>query len=41
MSLLKEDPFALEGVFAENELLEWLVEGVNPDLLATDFPPPH
>jgi hypothetical protein len=25
-------------VFANCELLEWLIEGVNPDLLASDFP---
>jgi uncharacterized protein len=37
MSYLKQDPFALEGVFADYELLEWLIEGVNPDLLASDF----
>jgi uncharacterized protein YciI len=38
MSYLKQDPFAVEGVFADYELLEWLIEGVNPDLLASDFP---
>jgi len=27
----------VEGVFADYELFEWLIEGVNPDLLATDF----
>ena len=37
MSYLKQDPFAVEGVFADYELLEWLIEGVNPDLLASDF----
>jgi len=37
MSYLKQDPFAVEGVFAEYELLEWLIEGVNADLLASDF----
>jgi uncharacterized protein YciI len=37
LSCLKQDPFALEGVFADNELLEWLIEGVNPDLLTSDF----
>jgi uncharacterized protein YciI len=37
MSYLKQDPFALEGVFAHCELLEWLIEGVNPDLLTVDF----
>jgi len=38
ISHLKQDPFAVEGVFADYELLEWLIEGVNPDLLASDFP---
>ena len=38
MSYLEQDPFALEGVFADYELLEWLIEGVNPDLLVGDFP---
>ena len=38
MFYLKQDPFAVEGVFAGYELLEWLIEGVNPDLLASDFP---
>ena len=28
---------AVEGVFADFELLEWVIEGVNPDLLASDF----
>jgi hypothetical protein len=37
MSYLKQDPYAVEGVFADYELLEWLIEGVNPDLLASDF----
>jgi multidrug resistance efflux pump len=37
MAFLNRDPFAQEGVFADCELLEWLVEGVNPDLLASDF----
>lgn len=36
-SYLKQDPFALEGMFADYELLEWLIEGVNPDLLPSDF----
>ena len=36
MSYLEQDPFALEGVFAEYELLEWLIEGVNSELLASD-----
>jgi uncharacterized protein YciI len=35
VSNLKLDPFALEGVFADCELLEWLIEGLNPDLLAS------
>jgi len=37
MSYLEQDPFAVEGVFADCEFLEWLIEGVNPDLLASDF----
>jgi uncharacterized protein YciI len=37
ISYLKQDPFALECVFADYELFEWLIEGVNPDLLASDF----
>ena len=37
ISYLNQDPFALEGVFADYELLEWIIEGVNPDLLASDF----
>jgi uncharacterized protein YciI len=37
LSYLDQDPFAVEGIFAETELLEWLIEGVNPDLLASDF----
>jgi uncharacterized protein YciI len=37
LSYLSQDPFALEGVFADCELLEWLIEGVNPDLLTVDF----
>ena len=36
-SYLDRDPFALRGVFAVHELLEWIVEGVNPDLLTSDF----
>jgi uncharacterized protein len=39
VSYLKQDPFAVEGLFADYELLEWLIEGVNPDLLASDFSP--
>lgn len=37
MSFLKQDPFALEGVFADCELLEWLIQGLNPDLLTIDL----
>ncbi len=37
MSYVEQDPFAVEGVFAHYELLEWLIEGVNPDLLVSDF----
>jgi len=37
MSYLKQDPFALEGVFADCKLLEWLIEGLNPDLLTIDL----
>jgi uncharacterized protein YciI len=37
VSCLEQDPFAAEGVFASYELFEWLIEGVNPDLLASDF----
>lgn len=37
ISDLTQDPFALEGVFVRNELFEWLIEGVNPDLLSGDF----
>jgi len=33
MSYLKQDPFALEGVLADCELLEWLIEGINLALL--------
>jgi len=36
-SFLKQDPFAVEGVFADYELFEWLIEGVNPDLVVSDF----
>jgi uncharacterized protein YciI len=39
LSHLHEDPFAVEGVFASVEVLEWLIEGVNPELLASDFSP--
>ena len=37
MSYFKQDPFAVEGLFAGFELLEWVIEGVNPDLLISDF----
>jgi len=37
MSYLKQDPFALEGAFADCELLEWFIEGLNPDLLIIDL----
>jgi uncharacterized protein YciI len=37
MSYLELDPFAVEGVLADYELLEWLIEGINPDLLVSDF----
>jgi len=37
MSYFKQDPFAPEGVFADCELHEWIIEGVNPDLLTTDL----
>src|SRR5262252_312004 len=36
-SFLKQDPFAVEGVLADYELFEWLIEGVNPDLVVSDF----
>lgn len=39
MSLLKQDPFAVEGVFSDCELREWLIEGLNPDLLTVDVQP--
>jgi len=39
MSYLGHDPFAVRGVFANFELLEWLIEGVNADLLAVDLSP--
>ena len=41
MSYLKHDPFAVEGVFADYDLLEWLIGSVNPDLLASDFSSSH
>jgi uncharacterized protein len=37
LSALEHDPFAKEGVLANYELLEWIIEGVNPDLLTRDF----
>jgi hypothetical protein len=37
-SFLIRDPFASEGVFADCDLLEWVIEGVNPDLLTRDIP---
>jgi uncharacterized protein len=37
LALLEKDPFAVEGVFAHYELLEWIIEGVSPDLLTSDF----
>jgi uncharacterized protein YciI len=38
MSCMRQDPFTVEGLIAEHELLEWRIEGVNPALLASDFP---
>lgn len=40
MSYLQQDPFAVEGVLAKYELLEWLIEGVRPELLGRDFGSP-
>jgi uncharacterized protein YciI len=37
-SCVEQDPFAVEGVIAGYELLEWIIEGVNPGLLTRDFP---
>ena len=37
LSLLAQDPFCVEGVFKDYQLLEWLIEGVRPDLLVGDF----
>ena len=37
MSYLEQDPFALEGVFADCELFEWRIEGLNPDLFTIDL----
>ena len=33
MRYREQDPFAVEGVFADYELLEWFIEGLNADLL--------
>lgn len=33
MSYVEQDPYTLGGVFAHCEVLEWLIEGVSPDLL--------
>ena len=41
MSYREEDPFTLKGVIASYELLEWLVEGARPELLAADFAQSH
>lgn len=35
-SYVEQDPFALEGVFADCELLEWRIEGINPDLFSAE-----
>jgi hypothetical protein len=37
MSYLEQDPFAREGVFADCKLLEWRIEGLDPDLLTVDL----
>ena len=37
LSLLAQDPFSVEGVFKDYQLFEWLIEGVRPDLLVSDF----
>jgi uncharacterized protein len=37
MSYAADDPFAREGVFARHELLEWLINGINPRLLGVDI----
>src|SRR5215467_6662339 len=37
MSYRKQDPFAVEGIVAGYELLEWFIEGLNPDLLTIDL----
>jgi uncharacterized protein YciI len=36
-SYREQDPFAVQSVFAHYQLLEWLIEGVHPDLLVGDF----
>ena len=41
LSYLRQDPFALEGVLANFELLEWLIEGLNPGLLAIGHAEQH
>ena len=41
MCYLKQDPFAADGMLADYELFEWLIEGVNPDLLLSDFSSSH
>jgi len=40
LSFLEHDPFFAREVFAHYELLEWLIEGLNPDLLTSDFSAP-
>jgi uncharacterized protein YciI len=37
-SHLRQDPFALGGVFETCRLFEWRIEGVNPALLTVDLP---
>ena len=32
-SYVEQDPFTVQGVFAHCDVLAWLIEGVNPDLL--------
>jgi hypothetical protein len=38
ISCAENDPFFVDGVIAKYELHEWLIEGLNPDLLRSDFP---
>lgn len=38
ISFVERDPFAKDGVLAHCDLLEWLIEGVNAQLLTRDFP---